>query len=404
MKCLQSELARHTSGGSAVVDVLVIGAGPAGSVLGYHLARRGVRVLIIDRERFPRDKVCGGGISQKTLGELDVDPGPVIHTWIHGALLTYGNQHTVEKKLTVGRAALVTRSEFDDFLLRRAIEAGASVLAPCSFSGLRQAGDVLEVATSRGLIRARHLAGADGVFSRVRRTVFGQDLVEYVPSVEALIPVGPDVLEALGGRVVFDFGGMPRGYGWIFPKRDHVNIGVFSLYRHGDLRGRLLEFRDRYDILRQAPRAMSVGHAVPVGNRSRRFRKGNVWLVGDAAGLAEAFFGEGIYYAVRSARLAAEDMVLSFEHPPSDGDEDTYGEALRRDMLQDLEWSARLARVFFAAQRFGYRTLVRKERLNNLFAGLITGELGHREVAIRVLAAAPSWFSSRRFLPAAARL
>jgi flavin-dependent dehydrogenase len=290
---------------------------------------------------------------------------------------------------------MVARSEFDDFLLQRAREAGATFSGGCSFAGLRMSGDLLEVDATGGPIRACHVIGADGVFSRVRLAVFGPKSVRYVPSVEALIPTDPDSLASLEGRVVFDFGGMPHGYGWIFPKRDHLNVGVYSVYRCENIKGMLTRFLERYRLVMKVGRLRFYGHAIPVANVARRFRRGNVWLVGDAAGFAEAFFGEGIYYAVRSARLVAEAVAQSLAREPGD----TYADPLRREILPDLESSLHLARIFFAAPRFGFRWIVRKETTNALFEGLITGAYGHREVLRRMITGFPFWLMARKTLP-----
>src|SRR5688500_4569949 len=105
-------------------DVLIVGAGPAGSFLGYLLARDGFKVTIIDKATFPRDKVCGGGISNKTIELLPFDISPVVQRRVRGAFLTYQNRETVIKDLDERGGAAVLRSEFDHFLLQQAIGAG----------------------------------------------------------------------------------------------------------------------------------------------------------------------------------------------------------------------------------------------------------------------------------------
>ncbi len=107
-------------------DVLIVGAGPAGGFLGYLLARGGFKVKIIDKAKFPRDKVCGGGISNKTVELLPFDISPVTQHRVMGAFLTYQNRDTVVKDLNERGGAAVLRSEFDDFLLQKAIGAAPS--------------------------------------------------------------------------------------------------------------------------------------------------------------------------------------------------------------------------------------------------------------------------------------
>ena len=99
---------------------------------------------------------------------------------------------------------------------------------------------------------------------------------------------------------------MPKGYGWIFPKRDHLNVGIYSPFGGIALRRHLMEFIDRYPALRRRRGTEFRGYAIPLRNRAGLFERGPVMLLGDAAGLAESVFGEGIYFALKSAELAAQ--------------------------------------------------------------------------------------------------
>ncbi|MGH8770925.1 MAG: FAD-dependent monooxygenase, partial [Burkholderiales bacterium] len=105
-------------------DVVIAGAGPAGSHLSCLLARDGWRVALFDRDRFPRDKPCGGGLSRKTVALLDCDLAPVRQAAIRGALLTYQNQGIVARQIDECAGVTVLRSEFDDLLVKRAQDAG----------------------------------------------------------------------------------------------------------------------------------------------------------------------------------------------------------------------------------------------------------------------------------------
>ena len=211
-------------------DVLVAGAGPGGAFLSYLLARRGLNVLALDKERFPRDKVCGGGISNKTIDLLPFSIEPVTQKKISGAYLTYRNRDTVFRELGGSDGAAVLRSEFDAFLIHQAVAAGAEFMPETAFVSAQRQGDSLNVITTRGEIATRCLVGADGAMSRVRSEIFGRDIVRCAPAVEALVTVRPEHAARIGDRMLFDFGGMPRGYGWIFPKKDHLNVGVFSIF------------------------------------------------------------------------------------------------------------------------------------------------------------------------------
>lgn len=383
----------------ALYDVVIIGAGPSGAYSAYCMAKQGLRVLLCDRAEFPREKTCGGGISHKTVGLLEFDISPVVERRLRGAWLTYMNRDTVVKDLGARSGVAVLRSRFDSLIIDRARGEGAEFRPSCSFETARTAGDTLEVATSCGTFQTKYLIGADGVFSRVRSLFFGRNAVSYAPALEAWIYVSRDVIESYEDRVLFDFGGMPRGYGWIFPKGDHLNVGVYSLYGSGDINADLRRFIALYESLKN-PRSIEYrGYAIPLKNRAGVYQKRNVWLVGDAAGFAESFYGEGIYFGLKSARIAGRAIKESFDRP----DDRSYTGLLRRELVPDLRYSELNARLFFPFQKFGFYRMVRRRFVNHYFAELITGGVGHRECFYKTLATIPYWLASRDSLPSAGR-
>lgn len=394
-------------------DALIVGAGPAGSHLAFLLAGEGLRVALMDRDTFPRDKVCGGGLSPKTLDHLGIDLAPVIEQRTTGALITYRNRATIEKAVDPSPGCTVLRRDFDYFLLQRAVAAGARFFPGRAFvdvktgidgkAGSETALGHLTVRTSRETLRTAMLFAADGVGSAVRKRVFGKHLVAYVPALEALVKVDEskmdEAAEIFDNRVLFDLGGMQRGYGWIFPKRDHLNVGVYSPFGGQRLREELARFMGCYPLLAQARSVRYQGYAIPLRNRRDEFARGRVWLVGDAAGLAEAVFGEGIYFALKSAALAAQAFKESGFRPEGR----RYQKLLGDELLPELRAARIIARMLYAAPRYSFRHLASDPRINDYFAGLITGETGYRECLWRTAASLPRWLfrdSARQAPPA----
>ena len=377
------------------IDVLIVGGGPAGSYLGYLLAKNGHGVFIIDKATFPREKVCGGGISHKTVELLEFDIGPVVHRRMKGAFLTYQNRDTVIKDLDDRTGASVVRSEFDNYLLSKAIEAGAEFRGDTGFVDAHGSREKLTVTTTTGVFDARYLVGADGVFSQVRAKTFGRDLVTYAPAVEALVYVSPDKLEKIGNRVLLDFGGMPRGYGWIFPKRNHLNVGVFSIYPTRSIQSDFRRFMSWYRILDNPLDVRHLGFSIPWKNTRQEFQRDNILLVGDAAGFAESFYGEGIYFALKSASIAAKALSASFDRP---GDKE-YTRLVKAELHADLLYSELNARMFFPIQTFGFYRMVRSPHVNYYFSELIAGGVGHKECFYKTILTSPYWLFSTRVPP-----
>lgn len=381
----------HRSSVTRRFDAIVVGAGPAGSHAAALLARRGRRVALLDRASFPRDKTCGGGLSQKTLGVLGRLPAAVVQREFSGAWVTWTNQAAVVKDLRGPSACTVLRSEFDAWLLARACEAGASFYGATAVTGVSVEQGMAIAHTREAAFEAPLLLAADGVASVVRSKVFGRDAVRYAPAIEALIDASPEEIERIGARVVFDLGGMPRGYGWVFPKRDHFNVGVYSPFAGAGIRAHLDAFLRSHGLHRaQAPRI--CGYAIPVRNRLREYEKGPVLLVGDAAGLADAVWGEGIYFALRSAQLAVHALGDS-DGAPRAG---RYSTLLRDELEAELRWSRRLASVLYGSGRYAFDALARNRVASDWFAGVITGEVSYRDCFLRTVLGAPRWMLARR--------
>jgi flavin-dependent dehydrogenase len=258
----------------------------------------------------------------------------------------------------------------------------------------------VNVDTDRGDFRCRRLFAADGAASVVRDRVFGKHLVRYVPSLEAVVYLDEKTLAHFEDRGVFDFGAMPNGYGWIFPKRDHANAGVYSPFGGRALRGHLEAFLARYQALRDPVRVEYRGSIIPLRNLRDEYQRGRVSLLGDAAGLVEAMFGEGIYFALKSATLAAQAVA----ERGLGRDAMRYDELLRRDLLPELRAAGRMAWLIYRFPDFAFRHLVLNERINDDFAGLISGAVGYRRCLAKTMLGLPRWMLPSRPAPLPAAL
>jgi flavin-dependent dehydrogenase len=243
------------------------------------------------------------------------------------------------------------------------------------------------------MFRAAYLLAADGIGSTVRNKVFGKNLVHYAAALEAKVNVPDQALQEFGNRVLFDLGGMPRGYGWIFPKRDHFNVGVYSIFGATGLKRHLTTFIARYGSLAGHDGVKYSGFAIPLRNVRNVFERDRVWLLGDAAGLADSVYGEGIYFALKSAQLAA-NAFRNAGFKPRPGD---YSRLVRRALAPELKFSERIGRAFFSFQKFGFERIARSRQLSDYFAGLVLGTVGYRECFYKTLATTPYWLFSPKY-------
>ena len=371
-------------------DVVICGAGPAGAHAARLLAGQGLDVALFDRATFPREKPCGGAVSRKALALLGTAIDPIVERRVTGAWIAFRGR-AVARDADGVVAAMTRRAALDALLVDRAVRDGARFLPGHAFERVEPRGDHVRVITSRGAFDARLLLAADGVASAVRRAVFGPGAVDYAPALEALVDVPSAVVERFADRALLELAGMAGGYGWIFGKRDHLNVGVYSTRAGTGIRGALEAFMARHPALASRTRVRRLGHPIPVRNRAGAFERGRVWLLGDAAGLAEAVLGEGIYFALKSAEIAAGVLAAS-RGAPRPGE---YARQVKGALVPELAAAERLARACYARPRFAFEHVGCNPRGSRLFLGLVTGEVGYRECLVRALAAAPAWALAR---------
>jgi geranylgeranyl reductase family protein len=360
----------------------------------------GLKVLQIERETLPRPKTCGGGLSPKALQALPIPIDPVIERRIEAVWVCSGPDRAVLKMLKKP-GAMVCRERFDHFMAEAAQAAGSHLRTGCAFLGFeREPKGLLRVATSEGEVLTRMLVGADGVHSQVRKSLYPEGKRVSVPALEARVTPRPLVLAALGNMALIDFEAIEGGYGWIFPKADHLNVGLYRLLRTGhntDLLHLFQRFVASNPLLRDGRIEGLRGYQIPIRPVSSTLTEGPVLLVGDAAGLGEAFYGEGICFAVQSGCKAGEYIAANLLGGASLGAYSTWARRLRRDLFL----TRLTAHLFYRMPGFGFDWMVRNPFVNELFAGVVAGEVSAGRCLGLTALGAPAWLWQQRHPTAA---
>jgi geranylgeranyl reductase family protein len=291
-------------------DAIVVGAGPAGCAAAYDLARSGREVLLLDRAEFPRQKACAGGLTLKSIRALRYSVEPVTRQRLARIRIESASEPGTVLRRSAPYCFMTVRRDLDDYCFRRTLAAGARYQRIGTLTAVAEDADRVEITVDGQALRTRFLIGADGVHSQIRQLTCGKNAGWFSRgfALEACVRVADPSREDL----VFDFAPVRHGYGWIFPKGDHVNIGLYSYSRDEKIdRARLSSYiRARYG---EAPAEDVIGQYAGFGAAQHTISATRTFLVGDAGGFVDPLTGEGIYFAVVSGQAAAEAVEAALE-------------------------------------------------------------------------------------------
>lgn len=386
-------------------DLIVCGAGPAGTIAAATAAQAGLKVALLEKYPLPRHKTCGGGtpmVMQQFLRDLapaafvECDVTQMRHTWNFGdPHLAPINLPDSDRRLSIW---MMQRSVFDNALAERAARAGAELRDGLVARSVEVEGDRVRVAAramksgAEFVATARYVIGADGANGitakaanlRQSRSIAIAMEVEHPHTWGSGHPdLRPDVAH-------LEYGAVKRGYAWIFPKGDHLNVGA-GLFRPdksdarrsrdvpGELRRIILQYLEALQVPYNSEQMQFHAHPLPIwsGKEPLHTLDGRILLAGDAAGLINPLFGDGILHAVKSGVIAAACVI---EDKPLE-----YSDRIHAEFAPNFDAALTLARFFYQYPGICYNVGVKHPKGTRLATKLLAGELSFTEMSDRAL-------------------
>lgn len=363
-------------------DVIIAGAGPAGATAAFFLGDSGQRVLVLDKATLPRYKPCGGGISSSVLAQFPFSFEPVIEARVDHAAYALRDQ-IVTMPLPPGTLFMVMRDRFDAHILAHA---NAEVRQNATIRKVTEQPDRVIVETGDGsTVAARYVIGADGANSVVARDVGLRRNKLLAAAIEAEVPAPPEIMQRWATMPLFVFGEVALGYLWIFPKADHLSVGIAGLRpKPGELRASLARVMARYGVSVEG--AKLHGHPLPFYSRREPIATRRVLLAGDAAGLIDPLTGEGIRFAVKSGRLAAEALLA--EQPAR------YPALIDYHIGRSHRLGLALSLLFYQHPRGAFKLGVRNPLATRAFVDLLTDRASYWQVIARLFGTLPLFLAT----------
>ena len=364
-----------------IYDVIIAGSGPAGASAAYVLAKAGKKVLIVEKEKLPRYKTCGGGLTFKGLNLIPFDINEIIEKSCYVVNINDFEANVfILTKREKPVISMTMRSNLDYHLIKAAEKFGAEVKDGVEIKDINIGKTNVEVIIKKNEEKfySGFLIAADGALSVAAKKYFGISDRNLVPALEYEVHVADDILYRFGNIPRFDFGIVPGGYGWVFPKNDHLSIGVLSMnMKNGNMNNYFSAYLKSLQI-NKIERLEKHGFVIPLTYR-KVFAGNRILLIGDAAGFIDPITAEGISFAILSGQIASEALIKGNMDPATVYKE--YNAQISKKIIPELKAGKILAK-FVYGYRYVRIWIVRLygKKLSELMTDVIMGEKKYSEL------------------------
>ena len=328
-------------------DVAVIGSGPSGASAAFHAAKLGLKTIIIEKEILPRYKTCGGGFVFRGRKDMPFDISEVVEREFNSVDIIFSGKNLEFK--TQREEPIITmimRDAFDHLIVKKAQEFGVELLQGETLKEIAF-GDIAKLTTTSKTIQSKFVIAADGALSPTAKLAGWQETRMMCPALEYELEVSEEDFKRFSHSARFDIDAAPLGYGWCFPKKNHLSVGVGNFMKtkkNPQLRKYYQQYIENIGI-KNIIKSSAHGFIIPISPRTDGFVKQNVFLIGDAAGFADPVTAEGISNAIYSGKICAQAIAES--NLNLDIAQQLYEEKLNQKLLPELRTGVKLSKLFY---------------------------------------------------------
>ncbi|HVQ01311.1 MAG TPA: NAD(P)/FAD-dependent oxidoreductase [Candidatus Thermoplasmatota archaeon] len=372
-------------------DVAIVGAGPAGSTAAKFLAEKGIKTVLIDKSKFPRDKPCGGGLTAsifKTFNYINTEE--FIDSFCYGGVVWSKSLNSIRITSTKPVIGTVLRKQFDQKLVEIAQENGAEFVENKKITHIKIKKDGVRLFGDAGFsVSSEVVLGADGVWSTIaKNTGLRPNDSSFGICLYNEIILGEEAIERYFSKERFvhlhlKFEGIP-GYGWVFPKKESVNLGVgvidAVIFKKKYMIDLKVVFTKYLWTLKKAgllPQDLSLGvvkgGALP-SHPLRKMYTNRVLLCGDAAGLINPLTGEGIDYAMNSGKIAADLVVEAVQNEETNEKFlSKYQTRIHHQFGKDIDLFLKGSKQWYKGNEKFFSLIQNDKEMAEMFLQIITG-------------------------------
>ena len=366
-----------------IKDVVIIGAGAAGSSAAFHLANTGNKVALLEKNALGSPKPCGGGMASIVQNWFPFELTPVVDKVINKVEFTWCLSDKVVAELPGSSPFWITRREnLDKYITQKAVEAGAELISSFEVKELEEINGIWEIKSTEGRqLKAKALIIADGSKSKWPKILgLGPKTLHYASTLSIRLE-GQGTLP--GNTTRFEFGLVKYGFAWAFPINDGVNIGIGTFIGNDP-------FKTEQEIETLLP---SLGFDSKAGMRKRselrvwnghsNLHSRSVVIIGDAASLCDPFLAEGLRPALMSGCEAAKyiNQWLKGDLKDLSG----YSATMKQNWGESMAWGRRISQIFYRFPSIGYQLGIKRPTAPQRIAQILSGEMGYGDIAQRVI-------------------